>query len=80
MKVSDVTLLSQTVKKYGRGETLLSLLDPVNATISIVPALPLQEVGRLAFTYWQHSGPTYCHILGGSGGGPSCPYFPKGVT
>ena len=34
----------------GRGETILSLLDPGRAIIYIFPALILQEVGNLTFT------------------------------
>ena len=41
MNVSAVTFLPQMVKMDGRSETLLSLVDPGSATISIVHELPL---------------------------------------
>ena len=55
-------------------------VDPVRATISIVPLLPFQELRRLAFTAQKRAGHPYWHVSGGSGGGPSCPIFPKGFT
>ena len=66
----SVTLSSQTVKSIGRSETLLSLLDPGSATISIVPALSLQEVGRLVLTAWQRNRCTYCYGSVVSDGSP----------
>ena len=80
MNVSAVTMSSQTVERDGRGETLMSPVDPDSATIFIVPALPLREVGRIAFTARQRAGCPSHHGSGGSGGGPSCPYCPKGVA
>ena len=41
-----VILSSQMAKRDGHGKTFLSLLDPGSATISIEPALPLEEVGQ----------------------------------
>ena len=67
------------VTRDRRGKTLLSLVDPGSATISIVPVLPLLEVRRIAFMAQQHVGCPSRHGSGGSGGGPSCPYFPKEV-
>ena len=68
------------MKSYGCGETLLSLVDPDNATTLIIPALPLQDVGHLALTAWQHARHTSRHGSGFMGGGPYCPYFQNGVT
>ena len=79
MNVSAVKFSSQTVKRDGHGETLLSLVDPGSTTISIFDALPLWEVGRLAFTAQQCNGRPSFHGLGGSGGGPFCTYLSKGV-
>ena len=54
----------------GCNKTLLSLVDPGSATISIVLALPLQEVGHLTFTSRQRAMRPYCHGSVGSGGSP----------
>ena len=56
---SAVTLSSHMVYSYGPEKTLISLVDPVSATISIVPELPLQEVGHLMYTAWQWYGCPY---------------------
>ena len=54
------------MKRDGRSETLLSLVDPGRATISIVPSLPIKEVGRLVFTAQQQAMRTSRHRSGGS--------------
>ena len=38
---SNVKLTSKTVKRDGRGKTIMSLVDPGSATIYIVPVIPL---------------------------------------
>ena len=78
MYIYDVTLSSQMVKRNICKKTILLLVYPDRATISIAPELPLQEVGRLAFTAQQHDGVPSCHCSGGRIGCPSCPSFPKG--
>ena len=75
-----VVFSSQTVKRDGRIETLLSLVDPVSATVSVFPAIPFQEVIRLAFTSQQHANRLYRHGSGGRGGGQYFPSFPNVVT
>ena len=54
------------MKRDGRSETLLSLVDPGRATISIVPSIPIKEVGRLVFTAQQQAMRTSRHRSGGS--------------
>ena len=48
----------------------MSLIEPGNATISIVPAITLQEKGRLVFTAQQRVRRLYRHGSGGSGNSP----------
>ena len=66
--------------KDGRSKTILSLIYPGSATISIVPALTLQEVNRLASTAQQCTGRPSCHSSEGSAGGLFSPSFLKWVT
>ena len=40
MDVYAITLSPKTVKRYGHGETILSLVYPGRATISILPVIP----------------------------------------
>ena len=68
------------MKRDGHSKIILSLVDPCSATIPIVPELPLQEAGSLAFTARQHDRRPSCHGSGGSGRGPYCTFFPKVVT
>ena len=67
------------VTRDGRCENILSIVDPGSSTISVVPALSLQEVGRLAFMARQRNGRLYQHGSGGIGGGTSSTSFTKGV-
>ena len=45
MNVFNVTLSSQTLKSNSRRKTLMSIVDPGKATISVVPTLLIPEGG-----------------------------------
>ena len=59
MNVSTFTLSSKMVKRDRCEKNILLLVYPCSTTTSIVPARPLQEVGRLACTARQHAGCPY---------------------
>ena len=55
MNYSAVTFSSKMAKSDERGKTLLFIVYPDRSTTSIVPALPFQDVGHLAFTTRRHA-------------------------
>ena len=80
MNVFCCYIVITNVEEGWKIETLLSLIDPGRATISIVPSLPLQDVECRTFMSRKRSRCWSRHGSGGSGGGPFYPSVPRGVT